>query len=646
MTSAGPSSTIDRDALDSYDVDALLVELGADSGEPELLVCQTMEDLYASSSRFQMVEDMAEFLEGRRLTPTELLHTIEPQRQFADWYGRAALLERTARAQATPGRRSAAQRLEDLTRLEAEVLAITAQRSHRGTMPTFDARTFASAVAKIDQASRGFAARFAVDSAVASWLSECGSYEAKLARLLSLDSDALPDLGGDALDQIAGEILATAAAVGELFGWVSGLRATLEVLAQLWRGEPVTHPHAPQVIRRIGAFIAAHGAPATRRGLERTLHRALTGDERLCPLTGGDPRSTAIILDEMTATTALAGKLRGRGGTMGGERTLDLLDRRVARHLTGERLEMTLRGKSLHARIVDLLTYEGAAFGDLGRKLVVAALQKHLDQRDFTQRLFEGARTPRARIKALSDVQRRLRRSGLADAVKDKYARMLDEIQFTYLRTSGILARVGKDRTPAVEEVMEYANLLAEGAFTDGKSAAAVRELVGHHVRTTAFLRAYLQRCKEETERRGERFARFFATLQAAGTPMRDTGSLRVLLADDELQARSYVEMILRDLGIADIVMVEDGREALDAFDGHENEFDLIICDWKMPRLSGLDFLKQVRAVRPQMPFLMVTALATMIAVEEAMAHDVTAYIAKPFPPEHLEEKILVLVNR
>lgn len=65
-----------------------------------------------------------------------------------------------------------------------------------------------------------------------------------------------------------------------------------------------------------------------------------------------------------------------------------------------------------------------------------------------------------------------------------------------------------------------------------------------------------------------------------------------------------------------------------------------------MPRMSGIDLLKQVRSTHPTLPFLMVTALATQPAVEEAMAHDVTAYIAKPFPPEQLEEKVMVLMNR
>ncbi len=635
-------------AVDSYDVDALLVELGAEpeGDEAELNVCLTLEELFAPRSRFQMVEELAEFLESRQITPTELLHTVEPQRQFADWPRRAAVLERVANTQALPGRRTPAQRLEELTRLEGEAMAMTAQRAHRGSVQAFDARTFASAVAKIAQAAQGFAARYAVDAVMASWLGAGGSYQAKLESLLSLVGEGMPPLGEEVVDQLVGEILASGAAADELFGWVDGLRATLEVLAQLWKGDTLTHPRAPAVIRRLNTYIATHRAPGARRGLELTLHRALMGEERLCPLTGGDPRATSVIVDELVATAALAVKLRGNGSTMGGERTLHLLDRRAARHLSGDRLEMSLRGKSHYARVIDLLTYEGVAFGELCRKMVTAALRAHLDHRDFTQRLFESARTPRARIKALSDVQARLQRSGLADPLKDKYARMLDEIQFTYLRTNRILTRIAKDRTPSVEEVMEYANLLAEGAFTSGKCAAAARELVGFHVRTTAFLKAYLQRRKEETEQRAERFAAFFGTLQAAGTPLRDMTTLRVLLADDEPQARSYVEMILRDLGIAGITVAEDGREALDAFDGQEMDYDLIICDWKMPRVTGLDFLKQVRAVRPEMPFLMVTALATMIAVEEALAHDVTAYIAKPFSPEQLEEKILVLVNR
>ncbi|MBP2312314.1 response regulator [Azospirillum soli] len=632
----------------AYDVDALLVELGADvGGEPdEAAVCQTVEDVYGTASRFLIAEEFAEFLEARGITPTEFLHKEEPQRSFLDWPRRASVLDRVAQTQARPGRRSPAMRLEELRRLEKEVLAVTAKRAPKGAPPNFDPKTFAATVAQVMAKTPGFAGRFALDAWLSVWLGEGGSNELRLVRLLSLDSEALSPEGIAILDQIIGEMLVNGLVIEELFSWVDGLRPTLEAIAQVWKGDHISHPRAPAVVRRLSAFISARQAWAARRGLEMTIQRALVGDARLSTGGGFDPRAASAVLDELTATATLAGKLKVHGVMIGGERTTRLLDHRVALLLTEERLDAVLNGKSHYARIIDLLGFEGAVSGETSRKMVVSNIQRHMEARDFTQRLFETARTPRSRIKALADLQRRIQRSTLPDNLRDRYTRMLDDIQFTYLRTNRIFGRIAKDRTPSVDEVMEFASLLAEGAFTEGKCANAARDLVGHHVRATAFLRAYLTRYKDATEQRAERFAQFFSTLAAAGLPMRDMSTLRILLADDEPAARGYVEMILRDLGITNIAIAEDGHDALSRFDGHETDFDLIICDWKMPRLSGLEFLKLVRASRPELPFLMVTALATMIAVEEAMAHDVTAYIAKPFSPEQLEEKILVLVNR
>ncbi|WP_051340681.1 response regulator [Azospirillum halopraeferens] len=650
MAPADPPSSprlgIPADAC--YDVDALLVELSGDDGVAagsEPAPCRSPEDLYASASRFAMADTLAEFLESHRLTPTELLHTVEPQRRFTSWYRRTAVLDRLARARAVPGRLTAAQRLEELIRLESAAAALTAERAHRGPSPSLDVRLFAATVAKL-RPGDSFAGRYALDALLAAWLSESGSFEMKLTRLLALDADQIPPEGIEALSQIIGEILASPLAVDELFGWIGGLRDLVEAMARLWKGEPVGHPNTPPVIRRLATFIGTRAAAPARRGLELAIQHALTGPERLSASPDADPRAASAILDEMMATTALANALRVQGSTIGGERTLRILDARIARMLTEERLEAMQRGKTLHTRLVELLTFEGAAMGERSRRMVTAAVQRALDQRDFAQHLFEGARTLRARIKALSDLQRRIARSGLPDAMRDTYVRMLDETQFTFLRTNRVLARIAREGTPSVEEVTEFATLCAEGAFTEGKSATAVRELIGHHVRTTPFLRAFLARRKADTEGRAETFARFMETLEGAGTPLRSMGELCVLLADDEPAARSYVEMILRDLGIVRILSAEDGHAALTAFTEHGDSINLIVCDWKMPRLSGLEFLKQVRAARPGMPFLMVTALATMIAVEEAMAHDVTAYIAKPFSPEQLEEKVLVLVNR
>ncbi|MCW2246332.1 CheY-like chemotaxis protein [Azospirillum fermentarium] len=651
------SPTLEASAVDSYDVDALLFELGADAGAQDegVPVCTEPQHLFTSTARFFAADALADFLDGQRLTPTEMLHRVTPLCAFQEWHRRRAVLERIAHAQAKPGHRNAQIRVEEVLDLEKGVIELAKQRGHRGPAPGFDARTFGAAVSGAFQGGPDFDARYALDSLVSSWLADSTSYEVKLVRLLSLESDGLSREGIAVIDQVIGEILASRAGVEELFGWCKGLHPLLDALVQVWKGDGVLGDGAPVVLRRLAAFVGRRRAPGARRGLEMSLHRVLIGTQRLTPPNSYDPRALSTILDEMLATGAVASRLRTTGGYIGGDRTRRILDRRIARLLTPDKLDAVLQDKTHYARLIDLFTLESATFGDQSRKMIAAAIQKHLEQRELTQRLFEGMRTPRARIKALSDLHRRLLRSGLPESLRDSFGRMLDELQYLYLRTNRILARLACDKKPAVEEVMDFAALLAENAFTEPKCAAAIRMLIGHHTRSPSFLRAYLNHWREKAERDGlaagadERssiFQALFTTLAEAGVPLKDMADLRVLLAEDESQARAYVRMILRDLGVVAITEAEDGHAALSCFTGHEADFDIIICDWKMPRLSGLEFLKMVRAVRPDMPFLMVTGLATMIAVEEAMAHDVTAYIAKPFAPEQLEEKLLILVNR
>ncbi|PWC55664.1 hypothetical protein TSO221_04305 [Azospirillum sp. TSO22-1] len=125
-----------------------------------------------------------------------------------------------------------------------------------------------------------------------------------------------------------------------------------------------------------------------------------------------------------------------------------------------------------------------------------------------------------------------------------------------------------------------------------------------------------------------------------------DMGALRVLVVDDEEGPRIYVESVLRDLGVGTVHLACDGQEALERFEGDDQRYHLIICDWMMPRVSGLEVLKSIRAARPELPFLMVTALATLQAVERAIAAQVTAYIAKPFTPDQLEDKVLLVLTQ
>ena len=120
---------------------------------------------------------------------------------------------------------------------------------------------------------------------------------------------------------------------------------------------------------------------------------------------------------------------------------------------------------------------------------------------------------------------------------------------------------------------------------------------------------------------------------------------LRVLLVEDSMEAMNLIRSMLADLGITQIFTAKDGREALEflgAVDG-DDIVDVVLCDWNMPRMSGIELLRQIRTVDPGTPFLMITGAADGDSVIKAKSAGVTGYIRKPFSTEELKKKMHVL---
>ena len=114
---------------------------------------------------------------------------------------------------------------------------------------------------------------------------------------------------------------------------------------------------------------------------------------------------------------------------------------------------------------------------------------------------------------------------------------------------------------------------------------------------------------------------------------------MRVLVVDDSNTMRRIVINALKTLGYADVVEAGDGKEALAKCDG---TIGLVITDWNMPVMSGLDFVKVVRSTPAiaALPILMVTTRGTQDDVLAAVQAGVNNYILKPFTPAALKEKI------
>ena len=118
---------------------------------------------------------------------------------------------------------------------------------------------------------------------------------------------------------------------------------------------------------------------------------------------------------------------------------------------------------------------------------------------------------------------------------------------------------------------------------------------------------------------------------------------LRVLVAEDDPMAAKLAQGALRLLGVKDMVVAKDGLEALKHLKDTDGEFQLVVSDWNMPRMNGLEFLQAVRKLYPHMRFVMLTAKATQEFVVAARDHGVDAYVVKPFSPNQLRQKVEAL---
>jgi two-component system chemotaxis response regulator CheY len=121
--------------------------------------------------------------------------------------------------------------------------------------------------------------------------------------------------------------------------------------------------------------------------------------------------------------------------------------------------------------------------------------------------------------------------------------------------------------------------------------------------------------------------------------------STRVLTVDDAPAMREFVSMQLRALGINRIYQARNGKEALELVKYQmqkEIPIELIISDWNMPEMTGLDFLKHIRAnqLTAHVPFVLLTAETEKAQVTEAVISGVSNYILKPFTAKSFEEKL------
>jgi DNA-binding NtrC family response regulator len=100
-----------------------------------------------------------------------------------------------------------------------------------------------------------------------------------------------------------------------------------------------------------------------------------------------------------------------------------------------------------------------------------------------------------------------------------------------------------------------------------------------------------------------------------------------ILIVDDETGARESLRMILKP--IYEVHTAENGRKAIDFIS--QNEVDLVTLDLNMPELSGIEVLKEIKKLKPDIEVIIVTAYGTQGNAQEASRNGAGDFISKPF---------------
>ena len=121
---------------------------------------------------------------------------------------------------------------------------------------------------------------------------------------------------------------------------------------------------------------------------------------------------------------------------------------------------------------------------------------------------------------------------------------------------------------------------------------------------------------------------------------------LRVMLVEDEQNARATIRAMLAEMGINQVFEAKDGQTARDLIDLDSDMIDMIISDWNMSNFTGIELLEYVRSKKLSMPVLMVTGRNDVDSVMQAKNSGVNGYIRKPFSMKEMHAKVKAIADK
>lgn len=458
-------------------------------------ICEEPADLFTPEAREAITRACAAYLAPRKLTAIELLYSPRQQNDMMN-SGTSAMqaVQKTASWQVRGMSVPVSERIRRLWDIVDKAKAEMTEKVEAAAPEALSDDNAAVILSQgVDEDDEAF--EFRTLCSIAAGLAEKKVWKDKIAALLKAADHAAGPGPLACIDKFLAETVRSPEALSDVLGEFKtagdGIIALLALVTETASSKDVP-PKAP-LGKPFYALLARAPMTETRAALAAHIVRLVIGPDKM---------TNKSLVDEISFVVELRETLTLDGEMIGGEASQEALERRLARALSDQTIDMLMQGtKSVGERVMRAISLHKKVFGDTARDYLEKYVADLMGQPQVEAKLVPDGLSVRQQITALGALYRALATSGLGDRAKDRMALQVEQAQTALLDKTRLLEKLNDGTGSAAERLMRVVDLCREGAFTEGENVARARSAAQQLMKRPDFLDSYLDGASQKGER-------------------------------------------------------------------------------------------------------------------------------------------------
>lgn len=458
-------------------------------------VCEEPADLFTGDAREVITRACSAYLAPRKLTAVELLYHPRHQADLTN-SGTSAMqaVQKTASWQVRGTNVPVSERIRRLWEIVDKAKVDTAAQIDALAPEPLTPQNASSLLSHPPEEDVG-AFAFRTLASLAAGLADKKTWKDKIETVLTVGAAAEDDPALACMDMLLAELIRPVDALAEIVGEFATAGDGIDHLLPLIDGsaKPTDAPPKFPLALPFYKLLARAPVPETRAALAAHVVRQVAGPDKM---------TNKSLSEEIGFVVELRDRLMVDGGLIGGEATQEALERRLARSLSDQTIDMLMQGtQCVGERVMRALTLHRKVFGEAARGYLEQYVIELMGQPQVESKLVPEGLSVRKQIKALGTLHRSLKTSGITGRARDRMANQVEQGQTALLDRTQLLEKLNDGSGSAAERLMRVVDLCREGAFTEGRNADRARAAAQQLMKRPDFLDSYLDGASQKGER-------------------------------------------------------------------------------------------------------------------------------------------------